>query len=250
MTELMAQLDAATLRARDRMDMVKAILRERQIPIELVRRTRHYYNFYLTTCSDLATERRILAELCPPLRTEVLMFLNARAVMHIDFFRGQDTTFVASVCKLLKPSFAAPNDYIFREGELGLEMFFVQSGTVEILCNYEGEELRLDYQEQGSYFGEVALLLEGRPREASVRAVTFCNMYSFSKDSLDYLLRLYPEVGATMQQVMERRLKRWRFKRVGNIIKRQRCVAGVAATAASAISGGPPASSEAVAGFA
>ena len=121
------------------------------------------------------------------------MFLNARAVMHIDFFRGQDTTFVASVCKLLKPSFAAPNDYIFREGELGLEMFFVQSGTVEILCNYEGEELRLDYQEQGSYFGEVALLLEGRPREASVRAVTFCNMYSFSKDSLDYLLRLYPE---------------------------------------------------------
>ena len=29
---------------------------------------------------------------------------------------------------------------------------------------------------------EVALLLEGRPREASVRAVTFCNMYSFSKD--------------------------------------------------------------------
>ena len=41
---------------------------------------------------------------------------------------------------------------------------------------------------------QVALLLEGRPREASVRAVTFCNMYSFSKDSLDYLLRLYPEV--------------------------------------------------------
>ena len=35
------------------------------------------------------TEWRILAELCPPLRNEVLMFLNARAVMHIDFFRGQ-----------------------------------------------------------------------------------------------------------------------------------------------------------------
>lgn len=53
-----------------------------------------------------------------------------------------------------------------------------------------------------------------------------------------------------MQQVMERRLKRWRFKRVGNIIKRQRCVAGVAAGVVSAISGGPPASAEAVAGFA
>ena len=35
-------------------------------------------------------------------------------------------------------------------------MFFVQSGTVEILCAFEGGELRLDCQEQGSYFGEVS----------------------------------------------------------------------------------------------
>ena len=164
------------------------------------------------------------------------MFLNARAVMHIDFFRGQDTTFVASVCKLLKPCFAAPSDYVFREGELGLEMFFVQSGTVEILCAFEGGELRLDCQEQGSYFGEVALLLEGRPREASVRALTFCNMYSFSKDSLDYLLRLYPEVGEAMAQVCGKRLQRWRFKRVGSIIKRQRSVAKVMSGFAGAAS--------------
>lgn len=70
----------------------------------------------------------------------------------------------------------------------------MQSGSVEILCAHQGEELHLDFQEQGSYFGEVALLLDGRPREASVRAVTFCNMFSFSKDSLNFLLGLYPEV--------------------------------------------------------
>jgi len=79
---------------------------------------------------------------------------------------------------------------------------------------------------QGSYFGEVALLLDGRPREASVRAVTFCNMFSFSKDSLNYLLGLYPEVGEAMHTVMERRLKRWRFKRVGNIVRRQNAATG------------------------
>ena len=50
----------------------------------------------------------------------------------------------------------------------------------------------------------MALLLEGRPREASVRAVTFCNMYSFSKDSLDYLLRLYPEAGLTPTRTLAR----------------------------------------------
>ena len=60
----------------------------------------------------------------------------------------QDSTFVASVCKLLKPCFAAPLDFVFREGEIGLEMYFVQSGSVEILCVHQGEELHLDFQEQ------------------------------------------------------------------------------------------------------
>ena len=49
--------------------MVKATLRERRVPIDLVRKTKRYYDHYLHNCSDLATERRILAELCPPLRT-------------------------------------------------------------------------------------------------------------------------------------------------------------------------------------
>ena len=43
------------------------------------------------------------------------MFLNARLVESIDFFRGQDATFIVSVCKLLKPCCAAPEDFIFRE---------------------------------------------------------------------------------------------------------------------------------------
>lgn len=52
------------------------------------------------------------------------------------------------MCKLLKPCFAAPLDFVFREGEIGLEMYFVQSGSVELLCVHQGEELHLDFQEQ------------------------------------------------------------------------------------------------------
>jgi hypothetical protein len=65
------------------------MLRDRQIPKELIKRTKLYYDFYLYEHGDVSTEQRILMELCPPLRTEVLMFLNARLVESIDFFRGQ-----------------------------------------------------------------------------------------------------------------------------------------------------------------
>ena len=43
-----------------------------------------------------------------------MMFLNAKIVESIDFFKGQDSTFVVSVCRLLKPCFAAPLDFIYK----------------------------------------------------------------------------------------------------------------------------------------
>ena len=61
---------------RKRLDMVKATLRERGVPKALQRRIKSYYAFYLNECSDVATEQRILSELCPPLRTEVRMLLS------------------------------------------------------------------------------------------------------------------------------------------------------------------------------
>ena len=58
------------------MDVIKATLRERQISPELVKKTKHYYHHYLTSCSNPVTEWRILAELCPSLRQEARMLLH------------------------------------------------------------------------------------------------------------------------------------------------------------------------------
>eukprot|EP00966_Prymnesium_polylepis_P223199 5163596-Prymnesium_polylepis.1 len=69
----------------------------------------------------------------------------------------------------------------------------LQAGTITVLCYIDGEEFVLDHQGAGTYFGEVAVLLDGRRREVSVRAASFCSMYSFSSDSLSELLLMYPE---------------------------------------------------------
>ena len=219
MTNVLEQINSVRARATEKKDYVKAMLRERAIPQVLITRTKQYYNHYLLECADVATEQKILSELCPPLRTEVLLFLNARTVESIHFFHGQDSTFIVSVCKMLKPCFFAPQDWIFREGELGLEMYFMQLGSVEVVCYLNAQEVVLDTLESGAYFGEVAIMIDGVRREASVRAVSFCSMFSFSKESLNYLLQMYPDVMRTMQSQMEQRLRRWRLKRTINTVK-------------------------------
>jgi len=226
MTNMIDQLDSHHTRAQERLDVVKAMLRDRKVGTDLVKKTKLYYDYYLYESSDAGVENMILDELCPPLRTEVLMFLNAALVEKIDFFRGMEPTFIVSVCKLLKPCCASPGDLVFREGELGHEMFFLQSGMITVLCHIKGEEFVLDHQGPGTYFGEVAVLIEGRRREVSAQAVSFCSMYSLSSDSLNELLYLYPEVKQSMQEKMQRRLIRWKLKRAGSeMITRRKFVA-------------------------
>ena len=56
---------------------------------------------------SLPRASQVLNELSPPLRTELLMYLNKDMVTHIPFFSDQPPAFVVSVCSLLKPWCAA-----------------------------------------------------------------------------------------------------------------------------------------------
>src|SRR5437870_1305454 len=56
---------------------------------------------------------------------------------------------------------------VFREGDLGTEMYIIQAGTVEILKNIGNERESLGVMEKGDFFGEMAIL-EDMVRTADV----------------------------------------------------------------------------------
>ena len=229
MANMVAQLDSQNLRAKRKIDEVKAMMLDVGMPMGLIRRTLRYYETYYNESTDTAMEQRVLAELSPPLRREVLLFIYGRLVTSVDFFAGQDVNFVVSVCKMLKASFASPGDLVFREGEIGSELYLLGKGSASVLCYLDGDELVLDTVEEGTYFGEIALLLEtapgGRRREVSVRASAFCAMYAYHVDALADLLELYPEVKRTMRTRMQARLQKWKLRRAGQLVRRQQRIA-------------------------
>ncbi|MGH9798653.1 MAG: cyclic nucleotide-binding domain-containing protein, partial [Candidatus Polarisedimenticolia bacterium] len=59
---------------------------------------------------------------------------------------------------------------IYREGDLGSEMYVVQSGAVRIFRDIAAIRQELAVMERGDFFGEVAVL-EGLPRSASAEAL-------------------------------------------------------------------------------
>lgn len=67
-------------------------------------------------------------------------------------------------------------------------MFFIQEGIVDIVMTTGEVATSLS---DGSYFGEICLLTNAR-RVASVRAETYCNLFSLSVDQFNAVLDMYP----------------------------------------------------------
>jgi len=97
--------------------------------------------------------------------------------------------------------------YVFREGELGREMFIVQEGQVEITHRAAtGEERQLAVMEKGDFFGEMALL-EDLPRTGSARALTEVRLVQINGSTFDQMLRDNPEIAVRMMRKLSRRLR-------------------------------------------
>uniref|UniRef100_A0A7S0QBE0 Cyclic nucleotide-binding domain-containing protein n=1 Tax=Coccolithus braarudii TaxID=221442 RepID=A0A7S0QBE0_9EUKA len=91
-------------------------------------------------------------------------------------------------------------------------MFFLQSGTVEMLraTDLMGGQRVVERLTAMSYFGEIAVVSQvpGQRREASVRAVTFCCLFAFTRQQLQRLFVLFPEAADKLKQQANARLNK------------------------------------------
>jgi CRP-like cAMP-binding protein len=99
-----------------------------------------------------------------------------------------------------------PGDVIFREGELGTEMFIIQDGVVNIIKHIGGEAHLLSRLEKGDFFGEMAVL-ENVPRTADAVAVTDVHTVVINGARFDEMLRKNPEVAVRIIRKYSKRLR-------------------------------------------
>lgn len=91
-----------------------------------------------------------------------------------------------------------------EEGEPGSCAYLIQSGSVEVYTENEGQEIRLAKLELGQIFGEMALIFDER-RTASVRAVEDCNLIVITRQSFQAKLnKSDPTIKAIVQMLSQR----------------------------------------------
>jgi len=97
-------------------------------------------------------------------------------------------------------------DIIFSEGDIGTEMFIIQSGIVELFKSIGGETRVLATLEKGDFFGEMSVL-EDVPRNASARAKTDVEVVRINGATFDTMLKSNTEIAIRMMRKLSRRLR-------------------------------------------
>jgi len=200
MASLVGKMDIGASRRRERLVEIKQYLRDRKISKVTRNKVLRYQERYLDRVS-VFNEPRILSELSDSLRQELVMFLNAEIIHKIPLFDNQDEGFVVCVMSLLRPEYAVADDFVFREGELGKNMYFLVTGSVEILANKGGSSVRCATITEGNFFGEMAVLLPVR-RTASVRALVNCSFFVLSKHAFESIRIYYPTVALSIMKMI------------------------------------------------
>lgn len=96
-------------------------------------------------------------------------------------------------------------EFVFRQGELGTEMFVVRKGEVEIIREGDPPD-SIALLEKGDFFGEMSLL-EDVPRSASARARTNTTLLRVDGAMFTDLVRSQPEFAVCIMRRLSRRLR-------------------------------------------
>ncbi|KAJ3324451.1 hypothetical protein HDV06_006862 [Boothiomyces sp. JEL0866] len=200
-SSFMIGLDSSGRQFNEQLEQVGQYITYKGLGRELKKKILDYYQLKYSL-GKYFDETKILSELNHPLRLAIYMRECRALIIQVPFFKGADNGFISQVVMILKPAHFLKDDLVIEKGTAGDLMFFIASGTLEVVVN----NVAVAQLSPGQFFGEIALLFGNMKRTASIRATSSCNLYSLSRSDLNFILEVYPEMAEKMQKIAEERI--------------------------------------------
>lgn len=129
---------------------------------------------------------------------------------------------LAFVKEMVHQRFYRPGEVIFRQGEIGVGVYILVSGNVDIYVenistpltasgSNETQPMYVTRLVPGDFFGELSLVEENDRRSATAKASTDCSVIGFFKPDLMEIVERNPSTGVKiilrLARVLGKRLK-------------------------------------------
>ncbi len=136
----------------------------------------------------------------------------------IPLFQGISSKAAANVADHFSLRIFLPGEYIYYRGEPGNSMFVILNGRVIVtLTNAEGSDYTIATLREGSFFGELGLLV-GEPRSTHVKAIASVLAAEIDQGAYQALIQDVPDFNSRLVQLLARRVVKtkgqWQADRV------------------------------------
>jgi small-conductance mechanosensitive channel/CRP-like cAMP-binding protein len=140
------------------------------------------------------------ASLALPAGLEADQATRAAAIRKIDFLQGLPDAAIDDLAAGSHSELYAPGEYVVRQGETGEELYLCLNGELQVLHQHDQSEPReVARLHAGGLFGEIAQLT-GQARNASVRAVSPCELLVVHKQAFVRLLTGNPALAESISE--------------------------------------------------
>jgi small-conductance mechanosensitive channel/CRP-like cAMP-binding protein len=131
-----------------------------------------------------------------------------RALRCVDIFRVLSAEERRGVAQLSAQRLYAPGEVIVRQGDAGSELYVIERGDVLVSVHRAqpkaGESVEVARLGAGKFFGEMALVT-GDPRQATVRAMTECELLVVGREAMEPLMKAAPDLAERISAVLAER---------------------------------------------
>lgn len=202
---IMSNLDSAKASYWHKMEAVNQFLRSRSVPDAVNIKVRDYYEYMWAHHRGLS-EDNIFDDLPVPLRLEVLLSLTRELLSEVPMFKYCSPILRHELLLALTPVTYAPDGFIVNEGMDDKAIYFISKGRVEITS--DNEKVHHGYLEEGESFGALSLILKEK-RTASVKTVTYCEIFVLSENDFNRFKNGYPEFKQVLKKVSQERSEKF-----------------------------------------
>ncbi|XP_043939615.1 potassium voltage-gated channel subfamily H member 3 [Protopterus annectens] len=167
---------------------LKDFIRIHRIPKPLKQRMLEYFQTTWSVNNGIDTTE-LLKDLPDELRADIAMHLN-KEILQLPIFDSASRGCLRSLSLNIKPSFCTPGEYVIRQGDALQAIYFVCSGSMEVLK----DNTVLAILGKGDLIGsDLSSKDQVIKTNADVKALTYCDLQCIHLKGLYEVLDLYPE---------------------------------------------------------
>ncbi|KAI4817443.1 hypothetical protein KUCAC02_010844, partial [Chaenocephalus aceratus] len=180
---------------------LKDFIRVHHLPQSLKQRMLEYFQTTWSVNNGIDCNE-LLKDFPDELRSDITMHLN-KEILELSLFTSASRGCLRSLSLHIKTSFCAPGEYLLRQGDALQAIFFVCSGSMEVLK----DGMVLAILGKGDLIG-ANLSLDDRviKTNADVKALTYCDLQCLNLKGLYEVLDLYPEYSHNFVQDIQQDL--------------------------------------------